>query len=62
MPGHLEILGKIESVVKSFFALHKYVASHCMRNRFQNDAARRVTPARYHALPIDIFTLFNYYY
>ena len=29
--------------VVSFFASHKYVASHCVSNRFQNDAVRRVT-------------------
>ncbi|KAF3430411.1 hypothetical protein E2986_11602 [Frieseomelitta varia] len=29
--------------VVSFFVSHKYVALHCVRHRFQNDAVRRVT-------------------
>ena len=41
---HLKILGKIEMWwVVPFFASHKCVASHCVRNRFQNGAVRRVT-------------------
>ena len=45
IPGHLEILDKVElwRGVVSFFASRKYVASHCVRNRLQNDAVRRVT-------------------